>query len=183
MKNKAMKALRKVVKSAKREHAAIEKGMVSMHSEKCFLCIKMRNDFVQGRLAADFENRRLGHASSSSGHGPERRLYVLPASSLAYFNHADRRTRKPGFPSKESSGIPQVRQWVATTASPYREKHLDESLNIYRRLFDTIQDWCSPGLGIIRLTKRDIVSACEDTSRPYYEVSLGNSKYMFEDIS
>ena len=168
---KAKALLNKRFKTMKRKYADAREGLEHMHGKKRFLCIKIRNEYVKGRLTADFERRRLAHARASSELHPHGSLHVMPASSSAYFKNGHSYERDMGFPTKEYSGIPQIRQWVAVATSPYREEHLDEALNIYRRLFDTIQDWCAPGQGLIGMSKEEIIFHCEDVSTRYQDVS------------
>ncbi|KAF6804606.1 tat pathway signal sequence [Colletotrichum sojae] len=105
------------------------------------LCIRARNEEM--KLAVD-DRLLKARRSAKNAQSPGDSLPAMyPVSSRAFqdFKRQSRTLESHGFPTTESTGIPQLRQWLRRVSLPYREEWADSDIHHIQVLLDAADGW------------------------------------------
>ncbi|KAI0888522.1 uncharacterized protein GGS22DRAFT_198232 [Annulohypoxylon maeteangense] len=149
----------------------LEKSIKDVEGNIIFLCVKERNRILTERIQQDFQTRQ---ALLASNRGDEMRVTydgqvsICPISSKAYWQCSDEEEILTGFPSRQYSGIPNLKEWISHSTIPEREAHADSLLCDLINLFNMIQTWSKEGGSQSRLfiskelAEKEIMSNAHD---------------------
>jgi hypothetical protein len=104
--------------------------------------MSMRNEHIEKAIKKDFARRqkallRDGRKNPKQYDGS---VDIIPVSATAYRDLLKGR-KAAGFPTKNHTGIPRLRQWLVDSTVEQREEHLDTMLNALRRLLNSGIQW------------------------------------------
>ncbi|KAI2466292.1 hypothetical protein F4781DRAFT_406274 [Annulohypoxylon bovei var. microspora] len=122
----------------------LEKDIKNVEGNIIFICVNERNQSLTARIQQDFQTRQ---AQLASNHGDDLRatydgqVSICPISSKAYWQCSDEEETLAGFPSRQYSGIPNLKKWISYSTIPEREAHADSILHDILDLYNVIQTW------------------------------------------
>ncbi|KAF6833883.1 tat pathway signal sequence [Colletotrichum musicola] len=105
------------------------------------LCIRARNEEM--KVAVD-DRLLKARRSAKNAQSPGDSLPAMyPVSSRAFqdFKKRSRTLESHGFPTPESTGIPQLREWLRRVSLPYREEWADGDIHHIQVLLDAADGW------------------------------------------
>ncbi|PVH76323.1 hypothetical protein DL98DRAFT_641647, partial [Cadophora sp. DSE1049] len=126
------------VDSLKRRLASIEKQMFWTKSRIYVACIKDRNDLSTAAVRRDFDETlaEMGRTSSNP-------LSVFCTASRVYLEYLkkDNDQKHPGFPNREDTQIPALRDWLVGTTFSNRERYAQAFLEDVETMLESMSPW------------------------------------------
>jgi hypothetical protein len=102
-------------------------------------CIQHRNSLSIGAVRRDYES-----TIREMGRQPTKQLQVFPVSASVYLVYQDTKNenrRHFGFPNREDTRIPALRDWITTTTLHNRERCAQAFLDEVDLFLSSNQDW------------------------------------------
>ncbi|KAK3349347.1 hypothetical protein B0T25DRAFT_569990 [Lasiosphaeria hispida] len=132
------------VKNPKTEKADCDRELAMLLARQKWTCIQVNCASITKAIKRSFAIRQK-RLASEKGTNPlyDGSVEVFPVSATAFRDHLKGR-KSVGSPSVNYTGIPRLRQWLATIALEKREEHLNVILNSLERLLVEIQRWTRP---------------------------------------
>ncbi|KAJ3577400.1 hypothetical protein NPX13_g3162 [Xylaria arbuscula] len=111
-----------------------------LNSEITFLCIRARNQFIEGRIRRDFARRQAALVARTSNLQKtyDGEVMICPTSSTAFWECKDTVRRTAGFPTECYTGIPNLASWIRNATMQKREEHVDDLLSRLQAQYNTL---------------------------------------------
>ncbi|KAK3316074.1 hypothetical protein B0H66DRAFT_534337 [Apodospora peruviana] len=162
----------------------IEHQLSGLSSRKKHRCIWIRNENIKERIQSVFSRRqsKLSHAMSESNNY-DGSVSIFPVCSTAFRNRLKSKMIFPGFPSKQYSGTPRLRQWLEETTLSMREQHLDALLHTLQRLLHGMDKWSNDQTrGLVKFARGDVESILENSYKMYSQKIKAELNRSAEEI-
>lgn len=174
-----LKVQEKAVKKAEKHQEEVLELRSEAYDELKHLCVQARNDFVVERIQEDIgqrlsHNQSMAEPSGQAQNQRENQVRVIPISSTAYWLLSEGLDSR-GFSDKQMTGIPQVRQWLSSSAKVEWEKSVDMTLHQYscllRRLHECSAEYTDDGRQA-RYTTEEVDKVLKEVQEEFTQVSF-----------
>ncbi|KAG7055727.1 tat pathway signal sequence [Colletotrichum scovillei] len=143
-------------------------------------CIVERNKILKQRVTDNLLSTRNKNKKSRASASADTLPSVFPVSSRAFqaLRLRDKTSHSDGFPDRDSTGIPDLEDWLHQVSLPYREEWVDGDINHIQVLFDAVDGWnqndhhaAYPRLSSDQKTEleRNMVILCNHLNEPELE--------------
>jgi hypothetical protein len=113
-------------------------------------CIRHRNEQSSGAIQKDYLA-----TLQEMGRQPSKNLQVFPVSAsvhLRYQNSHNAEKRHPGFPNREDTQVPALREWLVGTTLDDRERIVQSFLDDVEAFLASVQPWIMNTFGEIKMS-------------------------------
>ncbi|KAI0017970.1 hypothetical protein F4780DRAFT_795501 [Xylariomycetidae sp. FL0641] len=130
------------MEAVSQEVSAIQAELDVIEGNIKFLFISARNSKLQQRFDRKFKEWQEETSTDTDADAKEAGTSVWPVAPLMFWNCVGKGGQiSSGFPSKNYTGIPQLRRWVRIAAIQEREAHADSLLPVLLGLYNNVQTW------------------------------------------
>ncbi|KAK3682583.1 hypothetical protein B0T22DRAFT_484627 [Podospora appendiculata] len=160
------------VKNIEKSIARIESHRVFLEGPIKYLCMRIRNKYIKERIQADFTKRqsRLLARCTRQYTGS---VDMFPVYAQAFREHFKDQKHKPvGFPTKEYTGVTQLRQWLRDSTLEAWKQSLSSTLSTLQRLFHAMKGWSRDNSASTVSFSRQNIEGILESSHTKYKIKL-----------
>lgn len=130
----------------------LTKGLACHENNKIVACSNDRKSNEIAAVRKDFERTQ-----QTMGIAPSKPLPVFCVASQVYLDYENRnnRTRQKGFPTKQETEIPKLRDWLHSFTFEGREKSCRSILEEVERLVSSMRPWIEDRRGDVKISLKE----------------------------